>query len=374
MLLTDQYTLAAICEDLHNQGYKFCTGRAFVTVRVDGKNKTAANSLSRVFKNWFYAGWVFSERAKIPPKTVRGQWKPLVTTKEFERRLAILASRQKHRSSGKCRRDYLLRGLIYVQLNNGRLTRLTSSTSNASRPGGGTSYYCVTSSNINIQCHIVDSQIAMELLKIQIAPELIPIIRKSFYEDLEYTLDLLAPSKQADLENKLKEIDYEEVRSLRLYATGKISEKVWDNMWLEWQSRRRSLQHALDSLIAQSQDHIANLDSALTIISKIGILYKKLERGSQKRLLREMVRRVVVNSDGKILWLELHAPFAYLGHIRNSIEECSKNNMGTKKTSYITGQCSSYFSLGSPYGTRTRVSTLKGWHPRPLDEGANTTI
>ncbi len=24
----------------------------------------------------------------------------------------------------------------------------------------------------------------------------------------------------------------------------------------------------------------------------------------------------------------------------------------------------------SPYGTRTRVSTLKGWHPRPLDEGA----
>ena len=28
----------------------------------------------------------------------------------------------------------------------------------------------------------------------------------------------------------------------------------------------------------------------------------------------------------------------------------------------------------SPYGTRTRVSTLKGWHPRPLDEGANPNI
>ena len=28
----------------------------------------------------------------------------------------------------------------------------------------------------------------------------------------------------------------------------------------------------------------------------------------------------------------------------------------------------------SPYGTRTRVSTLKGWHPRPLDEGASKRI
>lgn len=40
------------------------------------------------------------------------------------------------------------------------------------------------------------------------------------------------------------------------------------------------------------------------------------------------------------------------------------------KTSSKTGQCLRLLSLGSSYGTRTRVSTLKGWHPGPLDEGA----
>ena len=94
LLLTDQYTLAEICEDLHNQGYKFRTGRSFITMRHDGKSKAAANGLSRVLNNWFYAGWVVSERAKIAPKTVRGRWKPMVTTEEFEHGLAILASRQ----------------------------------------------------------------------------------------------------------------------------------------------------------------------------------------------------------------------------------------------------------------------------------------
>ena len=239
-----------------------------------------------------------------------------------------------------------------------------------SRPGGGTSYYCITSSDINIQCHIVDDQVGSELMKVQVEPELVPKMREAFTEELEHTLDRMAPSKQANLERKLKEIDDEEARALRLYTTGKISEKIWDNMWVEWQNRRRSLRHALDSIETQNQIHIANLDSALTIISNIGILYSKLQRDSQKKLLREMVKRVVVNSDGKILWLELHPPFSYLDELRNKMVGCSKTSEGKTKTSSKTGQCSSYFSLGSPYGTRTRVSTLKGWHPRPLDEGA----
>ena len=43
-----------------------------------------------------------------------------------------------------------------------------------------------------------------------------------------------------------------------------------------------------------------------------------------------------------------------------------------KKTLALEGLEVFYRSdLSSPYGTRTRVSTLKGWHPRPLDEGAS---
>ena len=51
LLLTNQYTLAEICEALHGRGYRFRSGRSFVTIRPDGKHQVAANGLSRAFKN-----------------------------------------------------------------------------------------------------------------------------------------------------------------------------------------------------------------------------------------------------------------------------------------------------------------------------------
>jgi hypothetical protein len=93
LLLTDQYTLSEICEELHARGHRFRSGRPFVTVSASGNRKDAANGLSRVLNNWFYAGWVVSEKAGIAPKTIPGLWKPLVTTEEFERGLAILVAR-----------------------------------------------------------------------------------------------------------------------------------------------------------------------------------------------------------------------------------------------------------------------------------------
>ena len=68
LLLTDQYTLAEICEELHARGYTYRTGRPFVDVRENGKRKTNRSTLSATFHNWTYAGWVWSEVHNIPPK------------------------------------------------------------------------------------------------------------------------------------------------------------------------------------------------------------------------------------------------------------------------------------------------------------------
>jgi DNA invertase Pin-like site-specific DNA recombinase len=359
LLLTDQYTLAEICEDLHNRGYRFRSGRPFITIRPDGKRKTAANGLSRIFRNWFYAGWIVSEKANIPPKTVTGQWKALVTTEEFERGLAILASRQKHRASGGRIHDYFLRGLVYVRLDNGKAVRLTGSTSNASRSGGGTSYYCIESSSVNILCQTVDDQIAEEMMRIQIDPELIPLIQESYTNEIGDKIGRMRPDKRADLERKLKDVDGEEERALRLYTTGKITERLWDNMWMEWQDRRHSLRHALESIQMQNEIHIANLDTALTIISKVGILYNKLERDNQKKLLREMVNRVIVCPEGTIQQMELLPPFAYLKDVTNRVRQGSEDIERKTKTSTLAGQCSSLISLGDPGRTRTFNLTIK---------------
>ena len=267
-------------------------------------------------------------------------------------------SRQKHRGSGGKVHDYLLRGLVYVELDNGKLIRLTGSTPNASRSGGGTSYYCIESSGVNILCRTVDAQIPTEMMKIQVDPDLLPLIRESYTDEIADRLGRMRPNQRADLERKLKEVDDEEARALRLYTLGKITERVWDSLWEEWQDRRRSLRHTLESLQVHNEIHVENLDAALTIIAKVGILYNKLERDSQKKLLREMVNRVVVNPEGTVLRMELLPPFAYLKEVTDRVRQESEDTGRKTKTSTQAGQCSSLISLGAPGRTRTYAHCL----------------
>lgn len=293
LLLTNQYTLAEICEELHDRGYRYRTGRPFIEIK-NGRRKAATNTLSKRFHNWFYAGWVVSEKAEIPPKTVRGQWKPLVTTEEFERGLQILTYRSRHRIA-KRKHKYLLKGLVYVQQNkSAKLTRLTGSTSNTGRVNGGTAYYCVWSSDINIQCSVIDNQISQLMRKIYIDSDLLPAIRAAYTDELASKLGHLRPNQKATLEAALKAVDEEEARTARLYAAGKITDHVWNTLWEEWQDKRRSLQDNLSTLSRKQQTHITDLETALTIISKVGILYNNLDVQTQQRVLHEMVDKVVV--------------------------------------------------------------------------------
>jgi hypothetical protein len=312
----------------------------------------AANALSRAFNNWFYAGWVISEKAGIAPKTVRGQWKPMVSTEEFERGQSILMKRQKHRRGGGRVHSYLLTGILYVQLDDGKLDRLMGSTPNAGRPGGGTAYYCIQSSNINIPCHQADQQIEHQLIGIQVNPAMLTGIRESYTDEVQAKLSRMRPNQRVDLEKQLTDLENEEARVLRLYASGKITEKAWDNLWLEWQDRRRSIEQTLASLQADSEVHLANLDAALTIISKVGILYRKLERSDKRMLLREIVGRIVVNCEGEILRVELLPPFAYLREIADRMRNVGEVCEGKTKTGTMAGSCSSNVSYGSPKGIR----------------------
>lgn len=98
LLLTDRYTLEQICEELHEQSYKYRSGRPFIVIK-NGQRVAAINTLSKRFRNWFYAGWVVSPKAGIPPKTIRGNWTPVVTTEELERGIEILAKTRRKNNS-----------------------------------------------------------------------------------------------------------------------------------------------------------------------------------------------------------------------------------------------------------------------------------
>lgn len=82
-----------------------------------------------------------------------------ISTEEFERGLEILARRNRYQVV-KRKHDYLLKGMIYVEIpGKTHLIKLTGSTSNTRRAGGGTAYYCVPSNDINSMCNKIDSQI-----------------------------------------------------------------------------------------------------------------------------------------------------------------------------------------------------------------------
>ena len=141
LLLEDRLTLAEIAEELHAKGYRYRSGRPFVEVKANGKRKVNYNTMADNFHNWTYAGWIVSEKAGILPKTLRGNWEPIVTTEEFDRGLEILARRARNKY-GKRKHDYLLKGLLYLQANpknptlsGDKLYRMQCSKSNTSRSG-----------------------------------------------------------------------------------------------------------------------------------------------------------------------------------------------------------------------------------------------
>ena len=354
LLLTDRYTLEQICEELHEHGYKHRSGRLFITIK-NGERVAAINTLSKRFRNWFYAGWVVSPKAGIPPKTIHGNWKPVVTTEELERGIEILAKRGE-KTIRQRRHEYLLSNLIFMEYPEDKhVIRMTCSTSNPGRSGGGTSHYRIARTDINLLCSEVDKQVADYLLRIQVDPEAVPLIRECYTLEIAERLGHNRPHERARIESALKSVDDEEARAARLFAIGKITEAVWDSLWAEWQDRRRALRHSLEASEQQTEYHIAHLDDALHIIAKIGVLFRRLDASSQKELLREIVERVVVDPCGKVIRVELLPPFSYLHQLSDRVGGGEGNGNGSRKTktSISAGSCSTKLSLGGPEETRT---------------------
>ena len=355
LLLENELTLEQICEALHARGYRYRSGRPFVQVKPNGKRAANTSTLAAIFHNWTYAGWVTSKSGKVPPKTILGNWEPLVSTEEFERGLAILDQRDLKRGRER-KHEYLLKGLIYLGAPNNGLIRLTCSTSNASRIGGGTSYYCIARSDINFLCSNIDAQIPTALMNVQVDPELLPAIRAAYTHDIAEKMGHLRPDEREQLHAALKAVDEEEVRMMRLYAAGKVTESLWDSQWQEWQDRRARIRVSLEGVEKQQQIHIDNLDAALKIIAHVGIVYNRLDCSDQKELLRHMVERVIVDPAGNIR-LELRAPFAYLQDISDQVRGAAKSSGKGKKAK--TARISS--GLGSGNCSDNFLSCGKDW-------------
>jgi hypothetical protein len=175
-------------------------------------------------------------------------------------------------------------------------------------------------------------------MRVQVQPDLVPSLRTAYTQEIAQVMGHLRPDEHEQLMNALKSIDEEEVRALRLYVAGKITESIWDEQWQEWQDRRARIRLNLKQLDGEKQVHVENLDVALNIIAQVGIMYNLLDGNERKELLHHMVERVIVDSAGRVR-LELRAPFLYLQELTEQMRNGAEVNDELEKTKTAHDLC-----------------------------------
>jgi hypothetical protein len=136
-----------------------------------------------------------------------------------------------------------------------------------------------------------------------------------------------------------------------------LSEDVWDGLWSDWQERRTAIRQKIALLGQTKEIVIANLDDALQIFTQLSQLYGKLSSDEQQALLSLLVEKVIVDSTGMILRLELHPPSAYLANKYDALKK-RLSNLSKNATHDVGGvseeQCSEYIRVSWETWTRTK--------------------
>jgi hypothetical protein len=88
-------------------------------------------------------------------------------------------------------------------------------------------------------------------------------------------LGRLRPDERAEIDRSLKQIDEEEARVLRLYASGMVTEENWKHLWAEWQDKRSTLRASRELLDQKCEHYINDLDDTLPMIAKLGNCIKR---------------------------------------------------------------------------------------------------
>jgi DNA invertase Pin-like site-specific DNA recombinase len=360
LLFEDRKSYKEICISLHEQGYRLRSGRLFVD---HNRNKVyATDALWRFYNNWFYAGWVVSEKAKIPPKTVEGIWTPLVTTEEFETGQNILQSRRQ-RGIRTHYRHYLLTGILHLQTNNPDKpeARMTGSTPNTNHknPKKAIPYYVSAPNRVHIPCSTVDSQITEILQAIALNPDDIDDLRSLYKQEINELITNPQKEKK-QIKKELRKIDEAEKRAYLRVVQKRMSNKVFDDLFDTWQAQRHSLQQQLAMFERRYDQIVQDVESGWQVLTQLPRLYGTLSKDEQSALLRAIFAKILVDDKGNIVknGITLHPPFAYLQHLGSQVKK-RRNKLNPNSTTPWSGatipniefpqMCgSSFVSRGTP--------------------------
>ena len=173
------------------------------------------------------------------------------------------------------------------------------------------SYYCIPRSPVNFPCSGVDAQIPDHIKRIQIDPEIVPKLRRSYAKDASKHTTSQAQEIQT-LERALARVKEKELNLWRAFTDHGMRAEMYEQLAREYQDEQKRVQFALDQINRENREYIANLDAALAVIAQIGERFGKQNAKRQQDILRQVVGKVIIDPGGRVLRLELIPPFTYL--------------------------------------------------------------
>lgn len=112
--------------------------------------------------------------------------------------------------------------------------------------------------------------------------------------------------------------------------------QIFEQLSREYEDERQRITAAIDLMKEENGDVVDNLDSALLVISEIADRYSEHTAQRQRDILRQMVKRVIIDPEGRIIRMELKPPFNYLDKLAKGGQKGKRgkgSSAGNKKTS-----------------------------------------
>jgi len=331
LLLTGKFTLVQVCEELARRGYTRSNGSPWAW--IDSKTasrKTAKGRLHFIFQNPFYAGWVTSEKFNIQMGELRGNWEPTISTEEYEKGLSILARNGENKSRFK-KQHYLLRNVLWMSKEDKRYKMYGSTPTGRKH---SYSYYIthakVNGKKLHLKTQSVDEQVEAWVKGIVIDQEFIPEIRDVYRDQIKQATEMNSGETVEQLQRKLVNLQQEEARLVRLQITGEISEETYKQLRLEWKDKVNNIQTSIRELDFDTHSHLDDLEIALVLMSKLPVLYDRLDKKQKTTLLQIVAKKIIIDTQGEIVEHELHSPFLYLSTLAARISGKSEEGYGSE--------------------------------------------
>ncbi|MFW5709826.1 MAG: hypothetical protein ACOCX5_06375, partial [Chloroflexota bacterium] len=171
-------------------------------------------------------------------------------------------------------------------------------------------------------------------------PALIPDIRKAYLADMgRFTSN--HSREIEELQRAIKKLEEKELNLWRGFTEHGMRPQVFEKLSREYEDERQRITAAIDLIQQEQGDVVDNLDAALTVISEIADRYAEHTPARQRDILKQMVKRVVINPEDRIIRMELKPPFNYLDTLAKGGSPHGGRGEGpspeTKRTSINTG-------------------------------------